>query len=325
MLKLRYLFDNRPLAETLLENWDADPGSLDGFRISSNAIYWFRRNGALSFLRFAPLGEKRPDQVAAELAFLAHLQEQGYGAAVPIPTRAGNMLVTQQTPWGEQVASAFEAVPGMQLSRTDLSDAIVTAHGRALAELHQLSAAYRPEGPRRWSEADALGWMRATMADLPDGATAMEEADAIAAALAALPRTDETYGLVHYDFECDNVFFDARSDRCFAIDFDDAMYHWFAMDIEQAIASLADDATPADAAAREAAFLAGYVAVRPLPPELDRMRQLCRRFSSLYWYVRVRRSLDEVLPDPPDWMTGLRDRLAAGLAERAAKFGTELG
>lgn len=48
MIKLKYLFDNRNLAEMLLGNWDYDKCSLEMFkyyRISSNAIYPFQNNG----------------------------------------------------------------------------------------------------------------------------------------------------------------------------------------------------------------------------------------------------------------------------------------
>ena len=112
------------------------------------------------------------------------------------------------------------------------------------------------------------------------------------------------------------------SGRCFAIDFDDAMYHWFAMDIGQAVDSLADEVEPELAAAREAVFLAGYAAVRPLPDPA--LRAVCRRFADLYWYARVADALSETWPDEPDWMTGLRGRLEDGKTERAARFGSPL-
>jgi Ser/Thr protein kinase RdoA (MazF antagonist) len=322
MLKLRYLDDNRPLAELLRDNWDADPGPFAWYRISSNAIYPFAWRGERRFLRFAPADEKRAEDIGAELDFLSYLGKAGYGAAVPIAATGGELVVSKTTPWGSYHATAFHAVPGIQLSRTDLGDTIIASYGRGLAELHRLSSAYRPEGAPRWSETDVLDWIRSTLADLPDTSAALEEADRIATHLANLPRDAESYGLVHYDFECDNVFFDAETGRCFAIDFDDAMYHWFAMDIGQAVDSLADEVSPELAAAREAVFLDGYASVRALPDPA--LRAVCRRFAGLYWYARVAYALSETLPDEPDWMVDLRSRLEEGKAERAARFGTPL-
>ena len=63
MMKLKHLFDNRDLAEMLLQNWEHDESSLDMLRISANAVYKFNKNGVpdeiletiLIFRRFANL------------------------------------------------------------------------------------------------------------------------------------------------------------------------------------------------------------------------------------------------------------------------------
>jgi len=324
VLKLRYLEDNRLLAELLRDAWDADPGPSAWFRISSNAIYPFTYQGEQRFLRFAPAAEKRAEDIAAELDFLTYLAEAGYAAAVPIASRSGEFVVSTITPWGSYHASAFHAVPGIQLDSTDLGDNIIAGYGRALAELHRLSAVYRPAGPRRWNESDVLAWIRSVLTNQPEHEPALAEAELLAERLATVPRSTESYGLIHYDFECDNVFFDAASDRWFAIDFDDAMYHWFATDIEQALHSLAGEVAVELAAAKETVFLAAYAEVRPLPEDFATLRPVCRRFADLYWYARVSDSLAEVLPDEPDWMVDLRHRLRQRQAECAARFGTPL-
>ena len=59
MLKLKYLFENYDLAKEALKNWEHDADTLDymlsKFRISSNAIYPFYKNGEVCFLRLAPV------------------------------------------------------------------------------------------------------------------------------------------------------------------------------------------------------------------------------------------------------------------------------
>lgn len=325
MLPLRHLIDNRPLAELLRANWDADDAPFPWFRISSNAIYPFSQRGELAFLRFAPVGEKRDGQVEAELDFLAHLRRAGYGAPEPLPARDGRLLVTAETPWGTYLVTAFRRVPGIDLEHVGLNAAIAASYGRALGELHRLSAQYHPAGPTHWSHHDVLDWCRLQLTLLPDADAALAETDLLRSALADLPRSEAGYGLVHYDFECDNVLYDAVTGRCSAIDFDDAMLHWYAMDIEAALFSLTREvATPSAAPALEAAFLAGYAEIRPLPDNLAALRPLCRRFADLYRYTRVRRSLAEPTPDAPDWMVSLRHRLEARLPEFSARFGQKL-
>jgi len=54
MTKLKYLYDNRDLAEMVLKNWDYDQSKLnllDYYRISANAVYPFELNNTRYYLR----------------------------------------------------------------------------------------------------------------------------------------------------------------------------------------------------------------------------------------------------------------------------------
>ena len=133
--------------------------------------------------------------------------------------------------------------------------------------------------------------------------------DAISRELAALPRT--YYGLVHYDFEPDNVFYDAETNSCAVIDFDDGMYHWYALDIEQVFASLAEELSGDSLEAAERAFLDGYRTQHAYTAEMDALRPLMRRFINLYTYARLTRSIAETFDDEPEWLTGLRVKLGS--------------
>lgn len=324
MLPLRYLFDNRELAQALLDNWrfDADdPARFQRFRISSNAIYPFHCDGRLQFLRFAPPLEKPADHVRAELEFIAYLRLNGYPALEPVPASDGRLVVEQKTTWGDYVATAFATVPGVHLSATGLVDEIVTAYGAALGRLHALSREYQPKGPRRRSHEDVLRWCRETLAS---DATATAEVDRLAAHFAALPRDADNYGLVHYDFECDNVLWDESTKRIGVIDFDDAIYHWNAMDVEQALDSLLGEVAADRAAEATVAFMRAYRAAHPGAGDLEALRPACRRFADLYWVARVTHSTRETFGDEPDWMTNLRARIADGRAARVERFGSPI-
>ena len=322
MLRVEHLFDNRPLAEALLENWHYDrddPERLNDFRISSNAIYPFHRGGALQFLRFAPASEKRAGSVQAELDFIAYLRANGYPAAEPMPSKSGELVVQQETPWGTYVASVFRRVPGVQLGNTGFSEEIVVGYGAALGALHWLSERFTAPGPRRWNHEAVLRWCKEALATLPDSTAAVAETELLARFFDRITKVG-IYGLIHYDFECDNVLYDAATKSFGVIDFDDSMEHWFAMDLEQALDSLADESGKD----LSVAFLAGYASQRPITHDLIALRPACRRFADLFWYARTRRALATVQPNEPDWLIGLRARLMTGTTSRAAKFGTPL-
>lgn len=88
MLKLRYLTENFDLARLALTHWKHDAATLEErlgwFRISSNAVYPFDREGQLCFLRLSPAAEKRSLDLLGELDFLTFLQRRGYPAMRPI-------------------------------------------------------------------------------------------------------------------------------------------------------------------------------------------------------------------------------------------------
>jgi len=327
MLKLKYLFNNEDLAEMIVSNWRHDKDSLGMFqyyRISSNAVYPFRIEEKTALLRFAPKEEKLEDNLRAELEFIAYLRDNGYGALEAVLSDKGEELVEVKTPWGEYYASVFKRVAGEQLSATELSDEVIFSHGQALGELHRLSSQYAPELKGRWSYADVLDWIEHTLKGFPHEGMALAEVSILRDYFDALPVTRDNYGLIHYDFEHDNVFYDQKTASCNVIDFDDAMYHWYAVDIERALDSLKECMPAGQFIGKKQCFLDGYASRFALPSDLDDSIPACRRFADLYSYTRVLRAMEERWEHEPQWMKGLRERLAESMRENSFSFGQEL-
>ncbi|WP_150266936.1 phosphotransferase enzyme family protein [Paenibacillus tepidiphilus] len=332
MLNLKYLFHTPDLAEMLLGNFEYDPASLHLFqyyRISSNAVYPFQSGGERRLLRFAPKGEKRKGNLLAELDFLAYLRAQRYAVmeAVPVARAGAGLLAEAETPWGAYYASVFKHVPGVQLGQLELTGHIARRYGEALGKLHKLSREYRPEAEQRWTHNEVLEWIRDTLQPClpePEAMAALEETRLLTEYFAQVPLTPDNYGLIHYDFETDNVFYDSAADGCHVIDFDDAMYHWYALDLEQALDSLSDAVAPELYEERKDHFMEGYRSCFTLP-ENGPSAEACRRFADLYGYTRIRRASAEAWAHEPEWLTGLRGKLAAARQRKAAGFGKPLG
>ncbi|PQP83343.1 hypothetical protein C0Q44_01075 [Paenibacillus sp. PCH8] len=328
MLKLKYLFQNTDLAEMILKNWNYDTESLDMFqfyRISSNAIYPFRDQGEVRLLRFAPVEEKNSINLGAELEFLRYLQANQYGAMEAVPSNAGTELMKAHTPWGTYYASVFKRVPGAQLGTLDLDDSIVYSYGQALGQLHHLSKAFTSEKGKRWTYTDVLSWMQEVLKDFPTETSAQNEVEFLRTYFATWPMTVQNFGLIHYDFELDNVFYDAKSQSCYVIDFDDAMYHWYAMDVEQSLDSLREEIQPEQWEQKKRMFLNGYWSEAGERYNMENMFPVCRRFANLYGYVRVLRSTAEQFLHEPEWMSALRARLDEAMAANSKPFGKGIG
>ena len=312
MLKLKYLYENYDLAKFALKNWKYDTETLDEylqhFRISSNAVYPFLWQGNMRFLRLSPVSEKMGTNLKGELEFLCYLQNRNYPAVIPVASKSGELVVTLDSIWGKYYASVFKGVDGISIEDTDCNDHILFAYGQALGQLHVLSAEYSPE-TRKWTYRDALVWIGKVLEEYraPDKMSA--ELDDVRQALNALPQTGDTFGLIHYDFEPDNVFWDENSRRCTTIDFEDGMYHFFLVDLEQALDALLEN-IPADRQANaKNTFLRGYQSVKTLQPDYAEKLKLMRRFCNLYSYARLIRCVAEEYSDEPDWMVRLRKKL----------------
>jgi Ser/Thr protein kinase RdoA (MazF antagonist) len=326
-LKLKYLFNNEELAEMLLKNWEYDEESIDMFkyyRISSNAIYPFKCEGNTHLLRFAPKTEKLKSNILAELDFIKYLRDNQYGVLESAASKQGEELVEVHTPWGEYFASVFKRVSGVQINNTDFSDTIIFSHGKALGRLHHLSSQYTPGKFQRWSYRDALDWIQEVLMDFPEESAALMETKLLREYFASIPKSQFNYGLIHYDFEYDNVFYDNKSNSCNAIDFDDAMYHWYAMDIEQALDSLQDYIPAEMFNHKKQCFMDGYLTEYDISNDFEDILPACRRFANLYGYARILRSIAEKWDNEPDWLTNLRAKLSKGLEGDSILFGREL-
>lgn len=326
MLKLKHLFENFDLAREALSHWEHDEEGLDEllvqFRISSNAIYPFRREGKVCFLRLAPAEEKLESNVRGELEYIAYLNARGFPAAGNIPACSGETLLRLPTQWGEHFACAFEGAPGVRVDRTDMRGDILRVCGETLARLHLLSQAYEPKA-RKWGYADALDWALAEFDASGAPPYAYAALDGVRNELNAAEKTRANFGLVHFDFEPDNLFFDETTRTCTAIDFEDGMYHFYALDLAKALAAIEEEAREIDGADPEVAkkaFLQGYDSVVPIAAETEALFPLMRRFQTAFAYARVLYCMRGRPENGPEWMHNLAGRLEGFLREMEAEM-----
>lgn len=306
MMKLHHLMENFDLARLTLKHYPHDEESLSEtfrhFRISANAVYPYLRNGTLCFLRLSPTDEKDPSEIEAEVQFIEALRREGFPAMEPICTLDGRLVLPLKTPYGSYTATSFRAVPGTPIEETACTPAVLHAMGRCLAHLHQLSRSIHVKRPDHREMMTRIHRML-KKSNAPDAIFPVWQH--IGKQMDALPVTPDTYGLLHYDFEPDNVFWDEESGTCSVIDFDDAMYGWFSMDVEQALDALTDVTDEAGCAA----FMEGYRSLLPFPAETEAQRPLMRAFINLRSYARLLHCLNDPIEAMPPWMPGLVEKL----------------
>ncbi len=306
MMKLHHLIENFDLARFALQHYPHDesslPDTLPYFRISANAVYPYRHNGTLCFLRLAPAEEKNTADIEAEVHFIQALRSQQFPAMQPIAALDGRFVLPLSTPWGIYTASSFAAVPGCPMEDTACTPAMLHKMGSTLARLHQLSRDIHVQRPDHREMMVRIHRML-TKNDAP--AAIFPVWQYIRERLDALPITPAAYGLLHYDFEPDNVFWDEKTGTCSVIDFDDALYGWFSMDVEQTLDALGEMTDTAGCTA----FMDGYRNVLPFTAEMETQRPLMRAFINLRSYARLLHCLNDPIAEMPPWMPELIEKL----------------
>lgn len=300
MLKLKYLFENFELARQGLALYEYDEESLEEmmsfFRISSNAIYPFRLKGnvkEICFLRLSPVEEKLPSHVESDVGLILWLKEKGFPAMKPVPMKTGEFSKVIQTKWGDYNVSCFAKVPGNSLEDTKLNPHIVEGYGRILGRFHELMKTY-PYGEKHGSHRDLLQEIGSRLEAYGAPEHILQAYQVVCSQVDRLSISLENYGVIHYDFEPDNVFYDETVDAFSVIDFDDAITCWYALDIIRALDALDEGAAEF--------FLKGYESETKLTAEQRTTFFLMRKIVALQEYATILHVLSEPVDNPPEWM-----------------------
>lgn len=323
MLKLKYLFDNKDLAHMILKNWEYDyndPDLLEYYRISANAVYLCKNQGNAFFLRFTPAEEKSKEKILAELEFLSYLRSNGYPAVETILSKSGNELEVVDTPWGTFCAVAFKKASGKQISEMTLTKDLIFGLGKSLGKLHKLSSEFSPVSNKRNDWKETMDWMEDVLSTFSDEIATKNELAILKTYFSKLPTTKENFGLIHYDFEPDNVFYNEITKAYNTIDFDDAIYHWYALDIEQSLDSIRKNMPEKQVESSINEFIKGYRLEYDISDEMLKLLPIFRRYVNLYGYVRILISMEEKWDNEPDWMIDLRIKLKDLLDRRKDTF-----
>ncbi|MBA4495050.1 phosphotransferase enzyme family protein [Paenactinomyces guangxiensis] len=300
------------VAQDLIQFWEHSENTLQVWRASSNFVYKFKHNDAMYFLRFTHEQERSIQQITAELDFMQYLHLHHYPTVMPILSKNGNLVEALHTSHGTYYAVVFNQAKGVSLDIQKVSEMQFEKWGKSLATLHHLSKTFKPLhlDTMRKSWKDALQSIESVLRDHPQETEAIDELKRIKKWLHTLPTTEENYGLIHYDFELDNIFWNERTAQFNVIDFDDSMYHWYVMDIILALRDL-KELEKEKAEIYFQAFLRGYHSIMTLDESLIDQMPRFERVSNLYRFSRILHSLqDRNISNEPSWMDNLRSHLS---------------
>lgn len=320
LLSVDRLIDDRglnPIATQVAAPWDPTPESVRFVRSSANFVYQALVGERPAFLRFASGHERDRAELEREVAIVHALAAAGVAVPSPLRSSTGSYVESIRTDLGLFHAAVFTALEGRVYEAEELSADACGQWGRSLARLHGELRALRSDlhvGVPGWRE--RLDACRRAVERHP---LLSREFDHLKTELAAIPAEPATFGLIHGDFQPDNLVW--GPDRIGVLDFGDVARHWYAADIAIGLADL-DAVPPADLPGgilhnpRTHAFIAGYRSVREIrQEEIDRIPTFLR-LHRLLLHCGLIRTLDQQAgPGVPAWMESLIERLSARLAE----------
>lgn len=294
------------LAQEILERWGYDEGSVYYLRASANFIFVFRKNGERYFLRFIEGNQKSLEEIEAEIEILLFLQSQAIKVAQPVLSLNEKNIEVVETVHGTFYATVFKGLDGKQFEIDELIDQQFFEWGTALGRLHQglkrMPEQYRCNRPG-WD--DHLSFVK-EMLPLHEVA-ALIEWEIIKEWVESLPISQDNYGLIHFDFELDNLIFD--EDEIGILDFDDCANYWYAADIAFALRDIFGEKNDLTEPSFQT-FLSGYKSETDIDMELVVQLPMFMRLHKLVLFARLLRTVDlPVSPDYPEWLQGLREKL----------------
>lgn len=318
MLKVASTVDTEwrsPLAEKILERWGYDEGSVYAFRYSANFIFICKRNKQTYFLRFNEESEKNVEALEEEMKLLNTLAGLSLPIARPVASLTGKEVEAVETEYGTYYASVFEALPGKQYEMEELELHQFVKWGSALGKLHE--SMKKLDGislVNRKTWRDHLHEVEQILSN--QEIAAKKELQILISWAENLPVTKDNFGIVHYDFELDNLRWEG--DQIGMLDFDDCSCYWYVADIAFALRDL-DEKKMANA--NFANFIKGYKSKTSLNDQLLEQLPMFQRLHNLTVFAKLLRSVDiQNASEHPEWMTDLRGKLVKKIDDLRKSF-----
>jgi amicoumacin kinase len=233
-------------------------------------VYGFKRNDRNFVLRVSPPNDDVDLSAQRSiLAWMAYLAAHGASVPEPLPSKNENLVEVISSPEGEWLAVAFTQAEGILSEEIPLDlwdDVQFQTLGRSIGKIHAIARGYVPSNEVSYIEWETGGNL--FNRHIENEHWLKEKQSRVLEQIRTLPRSTDTYGLVHCDLHFGNFFVDVRKQIVTLIDFDDCAYGWFVMDIAVLLFDILVlyPGTDKDEYAQDFLrnFLAGYLTENPL-------------------------------------------------------------
>lgn len=211
-------------------NYEFDKGTLHFISESTNQIYSFQKNNKIYILRFSEHPAEQIHQTKAEMDWLYYLAKNNIGVGLPLRSNNGELVISTQDNGKNFIVTAFETVSGGFWDKNNpdkWNENVFYNWGKIMGDIHRLTKDFKPaNGIDIRSTFDGRFALDDNVKNCPSVNKIVEN---LINEIMALPKDDDSYGLIHNDMHQWNIYIDGNKINVF--DFDDALYGWYALDI----------------------------------------------------------------------------------------------
>ncbi len=180
-------------------------------------------------LRVTHSSHRSEAQIQAELQFLNYLGDCHVPVARALPLASGELLSRIDLPDNTHfILAMFCRARGEQVKKEHYGPRFYEAWGSALGLMHRLTKELKPSGARPvWNTNPYLNLIPWYAEE--EREQFLEIRQNLVNEIADLPKTRDSYGLLHADLHQGNFYWDGQKIQIF--DFDDSIYHYFTYDL----------------------------------------------------------------------------------------------
>lgn len=303
-----------PVADEIASRWFSKPDSVKIMRASANFVSLITADQEHYTLRFNS-EELRPiEALQSEIRLLLSLRNFDLPVQKPVKSLDGNFSELISTDLGRFTAVVFDFIPGEIKDPDTLSPEGFRIWGENLGKLHRTLS--ENQFTQSIHHPRLLEQLKSAQ---PPTAQGSKEQGALLEWISTLERTRENYGVIHYDFELDNLIWDENG-KVHIIDFDDSALSWYLADLAFALRDLWD-AVPDLQDPRLTRFLSGYRAYKKLDPSVLAHLNGFLRLHDFLTYHRLLKAVDlEISSSHPQWLQQLYTKLNGTIQELEGRF-----
>lgn len=197
-----------------------------------NFVYLVNHNEKEYYLRISHGEYNSISHIKAEIDWIHYLRDNKIDIITVLPSKNGNYVEEVSSEDYNFISVLFDKIEGENFTENLelLTSDRMRQWGKLVAKLHLLSINYLPQDPKitrlHIAEDRLLGNVDEVLKEYPK---ILQRVKGILAEVNNLPKTNESYGLIHRDLHEANLII--HEGKMTIIDFDDSHYNWYVADI----------------------------------------------------------------------------------------------